>query len=322
MWMRDFRLEVNVGNRPTQVFHKLRMDFRYQEILRVNEKYNMADTFELDIYNLGVDSFNTLNSKEEVLIKFYTGYLDNDKLDLVFEGKVINVVGRRSIPEYITTLFCIPKGLGKAIKTCSFQGKREDTLEDVLDSMARILKLKPNYMGLEDVLDIPYRAKTIEGVGIEEINKIGNQFYFAPRVEGDELRYITLPESGSASKIKITHTLKAELIRGIPKASVAMINIPYAFNTRIKTGELIDTSKLIGKDNKGSSITGGIGNPNGIADVAGLGKGSLHYSDTLYKWAIQQKYQIQFANHSGSNYTDQYISNYECAVYTGNKKGQ
>lgn len=320
MWIRDFRLEVNVGNRPTQVFSKLRMDFRYQEILRLVEKYNMADTFELDIYNLSVDSFNTLNSKEEVLIKFYTGYLDNNELDLVFEGKVVNVIGRRAIPEYITTLYCIPKGLGKAIKPCSYQGKREDTLKSVLDSLASILELKPNYMGLEDVIDIPYRAKTIEGIGIEEINKIGNQFYFAPRVEGDELRYIALPESGSDSKVKIVHQLHAELIRGIPKASVSKISIPYAFNTRIKTGEIIDTSKLIGIENKGSSITGGVGLPNGITDVSGLGKGSLHYSDTIHKWAIQQNYQIMFANHSGSNYTDQYISHYDCQAYIGNRK--
>ncbi|NRA49461.1 MAG: hypothetical protein HRU12_10050 [Phaeodactylibacter sp.] len=295
------------------------MDFRYNEYFATGDLTNMADTFDIDIFNLSTDSYKALISEDEVQIKFYTGYGDEGELSLAFEGIVSNVTGRRQIPEHITTLWCIPKGLAKVEKSISYQGTREDTLSSVLDGIGGLLGLTVKYEGVDDLVDVPYRAKTIEGKAIDQIVEMGNQFYFMPRVEGDELRIITLPEDGRIDRLTTVHHLRAELIRGVPKASVAKLSIPYAFNTVIRTGEVIDTGILEGEQN--NSVTGGIGDPNGITDVSGLGKGSLHYADTLYKWAIQTKYQIVSAAHSGSNYTDTYISQYECVAYVPNTKG-
>ena len=317
MWIRKFRLELTGG--ATATYKELRMDFRYNEFFAVGDLTNMADTFDIDIFNLSADSFAALQSKDEIQLKRYTGYGDEDELSLAFEGIVSNVIGRRRIPEHITTLYCIPLGLAKGVKPVSFKGSREDTLEDVLGALGTELKLKIKFAGVKDIIKEFYRSKTIQGIGLEELVAIGKQFYFMPRVEKDELRIITLPEEGRVDKIKTIHKLEAQLIRGTPKASVAKLSIPYAFNTVIKTGDAIDVSEF--KEDKNNRVTNGIGTPNGITDVSGLGKGSLHYSDTLYKWAIQTKYQIISAVHSGSNYTDNYITQYECVVYVPNKKG-
>ena len=317
MWIRKFRLELTGG--ATVTYKELRMDFRYNEFFAVGDLTNMADTFDIDIFNLSNPSFSALQTEEEIQVRFYTGYGDEDELSLAFEGVVSNVIGRRRIPEHITTLYCIPIGLAKVNKSISIQGTRKDTLKDVLDGFGTALGLVTKYEGVDDLIEVPYRAKTIEGPAINELIAIGKQFYFMPRVENDELRIITLPEEGRLDKIKTVHKLKAQLIRGTPKASVAKLSIPYAFNTVIKTGEAIDVSEF--SDAKNNTKTNGIGTPNGITDASGLGKGSLHYADTLYKWAIQPKYQIISAVHSGSNYTDNYITQYECVVYVPNKKG-
>ena len=318
MWGRKFKLELSGAN-VSATFTDFRMDFRYNEYFSANGLTNMADVFDVDIYNLSTDTYKSLISDTEVTIKFSVGYADEDELSLAFEGIVANVVGRRQIPEHITTLYCIPKGLAKASKSVSYQGAREDTLATVVDGIAAELGLTASYEGVEDVVEIPYRAMTIEGNGIEKLVEIGEQFYFMPRVEEEKLRIISLPEKGSIEKLKVVHKLKAVLMRGIPKASVAKLSIPYAFNTVIKTGEVIDTSTLEG--DKNNSVTGGIGDPNGITDVSGLGVGSLHYADSLYKWAIQNKYQIISAMHEGSNYEEKFVSNYECVAYIDNQKG-
>lgn len=317
MWIRKFRLELTGG--VTKTFKDLRMDFIYHEIFSLGDLTNQADTFDIEVFNLSVSSFKELVTKDEVRIKFYAGYGDEAELDLVFEGVVVNVIGRRAIPEHITTLYCIPKGLAKANKKIKVIGSREDTVRTFVDKMAAELGLSTEFEAVDDVIDIPYRAKTAHGVGITELTELGKQFYFMPRLESDKLRIITLPEAGKIEKINTVHVLEAELIRGVPRASVDKLTIPYAMNTRIRTGDVIDTTQLRGSIN--NSLTGGIGDPNGIIDVSGLGKGSLHYSDTIYKWAILPKYQIIYALHKGSNYTDEYVSQYQCETYINNQKG-
>ena len=322
MFNRKFRLELSGTDAPIKSIEELRMDFQYKQHLYMDDKSNMADTFVLEVYNLSVESFKAMTTNKQLDIRFYAGYEDGDKLDLVFEGVVTNVTGMRRIPEHITTLWCIPKGLSKAIKTVSVTTGRGDTVKTMLEKIATSLSLKPTFIGLKDRVDIPYRGITVEGSGIKRIVDIGKQFYFMPRCEGDELRLITLPEEGSIDEITKERkpiVLKADRMRGTPTVSVSKINIPYAFNTDIHTGDIIDTSKLEGSKN--NTITGGIGNPNGLVNLTGVGIGSLHYSDTLYKWAIETKYIIMGATHIGSNYTDKYVSNYECAVYTFNSKG-
>lgn len=319
MWMRKFRLEIS-GD-IEKVFTEHRIDFRYNEYFALGDLTNMADTFDVDIFNLSTENFNYLKSGDEVNVKFYTGYEDEGTLDLAFEGIVTNVTGRRSIPEHITTLWCIPKGLANTNKSISYKGTREDTLGSVLTNIADSLSLRIKFEGVEDILDEPYRAKTIEGIGIEELVTIGKQFKFMPRVQDSNLRIIATPEEGSINKLKTVRQLQANLMRGVPKASVSKLSIPYAFNTTISTGDVIDATILLGDVNTNTPNSTGIGVPNGITNVAGLGKGSLHYSDTLYKWAIRDKYQIVSAVHYGSNYTKDFISNYECVAYIDSKKG-
>tara|TARA_R110000850_G_scaffold25099_2_gene72720 strand:- start:474 stop:1448 length:975 start_codon:yes stop_codon:yes gene_type:complete len=318
MWIRKFRLELS-GSDVSETFTELRMDFRYNEYFAVGALDNMADTFDIDIFNLSTDRYKALISNNEIKAKFFTGYGDESELSLAFEGVVVNVTGRRKIPEHITTVYCIPQGLALANKPVGYKGTKEDKLSSVIEALAGEIGLSVTYEGLDDVKDEPYRGKTIQGNGIATLIELGKQFYFRPRIEGKELRLIAVPQEGTVEKIKTVHTLDAELIRGVPRASVAKLSIPYAFNTKIRTGEVIDTTTV--KGSKNNSLTGGIGDPNGITDVSGLGKGSLHYSDTLHKWAIQAKYQIVSATHSGSNYTETYVSNYECVAYIGNQKG-
>ena len=316
MWIRKFRLELS-GSGVNETFTELRMDFRYNEYFAVGDLDNMADTFDIDIFNLSTERYKSLINENEVMAKFYTGYGDEADLSLAFEGVVVNVTGRRKIPEHITTIYCIPRGLSKAIYPVGYKGAREDTLGTVLGGLAEELGLTLSFEGVDR--ETPYRGKTIEGNGIKAITEIGKQFYFRPRVEGDELRIIATPQEGTIDSIAKVHQLDAELIRGVPKASAAKISIPYAFNTVIRTGEVIDTTTVRGTKN--NNLTGGIDDPTGITDVAGIGKASLHYAEAIHKWAVVAKYQIVSASHSGSNYTDTFVSNYECVSYTFNQKG-
>ena len=318
MWIRKFRLELS-GSGVNETFTELRMDFRYNEYFAVGGLDNMADTFDIDIFNLSTERYKSLISENEVRVKFYTGYGDEADLSLAFEGVVANVTGRRKIPEHITTIYCIPRGLSKAVYPVGYKGIREDTLGTVLTALATELELElpVSFEGVDR--ETPYRGKTIEGSGIKAIVEIGKEFYFRPRVEDDTLRIIATPQEGTIDSIAKVHTLDAELIRGVPKASAAKLSIPYAFNTVIRTGEVIDTTTVRGTKN--NNLTGGIDDPTGITDVAGIGKASLHYAEAIHKWAVTAKYQIVSASHSGSNYTDTFVSNYECVSYTFNQKG-
>lgn len=315
MWMRKFRLELD-GPEVRFRAEDYRMDFTYFEYFKVGSLTNMADTFDLQIFNLSVETYKSLISDKEVRIKFYAGYGDADALDLVFEGIVTNVTGRRSLPEHITTLYCIPRGLAKANKKVSYVGSREDTIGSVIEGVASQLGLNVKYEGVEDIMSTPYMSKTVQGIGINQLIQLGEEFSFMPRVEDLELRIIAVPDANSVNGLRTVHHLRAELMRGSPVASVAKMEIPYAFNTKIRTGEVIDTSVLLGS--RTSSVSGGYA---AIVDVSGLGSGTLHYADGLHRWAIVPKYQVMQATHEGSNYTTKYISHYSCATYINSKKG-
>ena len=320
MWIRKFRLEVTVKGLPTIVYEDLRMDFRYNELFSVGEKTNMANTFDIDIYNLSVASHKALVSTDKVQVKFYAGYQDTDKLDLVFNGIAHNVTGRRALPEYITTLHCIPIGLAQASKSISYKGKREDTVRDVILGIAKQLGIKSiSYEGTKQMVSEDAPSHTITGNGIAELIAFSKTYFFLPIIEDSHLRITALPEANKISTLK-SHKLNAELLRGIPEVTTAWLSIPYSFNRKFKVGEAIDVTELLGKRTNALEGTG-IGEPSGVFNLSGIDSRALHYSSSIRDWAMKDKYQIMGIYHAGSNYTDQFISYYNCVCYAPNLKG-
>lgn len=305
MLKRKFRLELSGG--VSKVIEDLRIDFQYREGFGSQGITNMADWCDIEIYNLSLDSFKAIATAEEVQVKLYTGYYGADALDLTFYGVIRNTAGLRKLPNHITTIYCIPVGRFNAEKKVKYSGNEEDTVRTVLEEVATQLGMTFDPTNIDEaVLNKPYINKSIHDVGTVVLGDIGRENEMLFLAKEGVIRGIPKPQANKIDSTSKTVILDATKLRGTPKAGVQTLDIMYALDTSINTGDVVDASKINNTDDKA---------PNGIVSVAGIKKSALHYDSTITDWAMKSKYQIFEIMHHGSNYTSDFVSELSCRYY-------
>ena len=332
MWMRRVEVRVFQKDDPSKqtIFKSHRIDFAVRSTVGWP-----ADTADITLYNLSLDEIKFLQSKNygEMYIEIRAAYADSASsadyqrmggvrqvttsagqktnvtvgkavLPTIFSGIITNAVGYRRPPEHITQLFCISKAYGsstdfkqmKAIpKGASLQSAIRSMCEDYGFGTVSMYGVDGDL--LNETLKL---GRTFHDTFLIEFKKLLGEYNLMYTMTTGEIQIF--PDSygdrdavDRMSKDREPIKLDANAVIGNPIAGICTYSLSTFLNPAIQPGMVLDVSPLLGKKLLA----------NGVTAISGEGV-VLNTDQSIFRWAMGDKYFIMDVVHHGSTHTKEY----------------
>jgi hypothetical protein len=305
MWKR--KIDLKILNKDTGevllATTQHRIDFVYRGQLSW-----MADQLKVEVYNLDPETLKMLLDTESRIIQISVGYEDEPQsMSTLMDGYVVNVYGRKSIPEHITSIWCVPHstevlGSHSNLNTLVYEG---GTLKGLVGAISKFAgyKAPPRWFGLtNEVLSSPILSYILRGTVSHSLSELGEQYGFYVKGTNSEIQLVSMANSANVvDKIKegeaAIHKLSLNKLKGTPEATVAKINLVMNLDASIDCGDVIDVTAFLGARTKDPNRP----QENGVVSVDNVGS-SFFYSDSLWAQTIFEQYLVLYTDHVGSNY--------------------
>lgn len=332
MWMRRVEVRVSQKDDPSKqtIFTSHRIDF----VVRSTVGWP-ADTADITLFNLSLDEVKFLQSKNygEMYIEIRAAYADSgdtadyqrmggmkqralgkgqkvqigvgeEILPTIFSGVITNAVGFRRPPEHVTQLFCISKAYGSSTDFKQMQAiPKGATLGDAIKSMCADYGFGTVSMfGVDgDLLnEVLKLGRTFDDTFLVEFKKLLSEYNLLYTMTTGEIQIF--PDSygdkdavDRMSKDREPIKLDANAVIGNPVAGICTYSLSTFLNPAIQPGMVLDVSPLLGKKLL----------VNGVTSVAG-GEIVLNTDQSIFRWAMEDKYFIMDVVHHGSTHTKEY----------------
>lgn len=305
MWQR--RIDLKILNKDTGdvllATTEHRVDFVYQGNLGW-----MADTMKLEVYNLGPEQLKMLLDTKNRTIQMSVGYEDElANMSMLMDGYVVNVYGRKSIPEHITSIWCVPHSAetlssNSSLNTLVYEG---GTLQGLITAISEYAGYKsaPKFFGIDaDVLGSPILSYILRGTVSHSLSELGEQYRFYVRGTNSEIQIVSMANSSNVvEKIKsgeaAFHLLSIDKLKGTPEATVAKLNFVMNLDASIDCGDVVDVTAFLGARTSDPNRP----QADGIISVDNADS-VLFRSDSLWAQTIFEQYLVLSLMHVGSNY--------------------
>jgi len=320
MWKRSIELTIYSGDELLLSTTQNRIDFIHQSYLGW-----AADELKIDIYNLAPETVRSLFERKDKTFNLKVGYEDG-KIEELMTGGITNAIGRKVLPNHITSLWCIPHVAEIPAKQLQIKENLTGTLRQIITKLVVAAGYKAKepvkFYGMSDeILDEPRDAPfPVDGTLSSILIKLGEDYKFSYQPTTTYIKIISMLtnkgvmaelKSGSISKNKIT----VDMLKEAPVLSVAACNVKVLLDASIKAGNVLDLSNVI-------KYYSGI-NENGINKNINNSKNLFAFSDdaVLFRdkgalnYTIYDSYQILGVKHVGSNYASVWETSIEGVVY-------
>lgn len=294
----------------------------------------IADTCNITMYNLAEKTIDSLASKD-LTIKVFAGYESErnsgGKLPILVAGQIMNVYGRREVPNHITEILCVPTLIEHMYKAkVTYKTGNKETFETTVNNIiAKAVKENPKIFHDGDLLPVPmfdmldnkhlkwttsnytFTGGTLghiltelcemQGIHAAMVGRTLNLYAKIVSQSGTDLQWDKFINQ-QANNYAVE--LKTNLVRGIPEAAIAYVKIPYKFSPTLRCGAIIDTANISKlekyKNNQAGQLqTGGI-------MVKNLSDNDFRIPD-LNKFMHYRRYQVFRLIHNiethGNNWT-------------------
>lgn len=319
MWIRRVQVIVTNSEDPSKqtIFDKHSIEFEVRSVIGWG-----ADTATVTLYNLSLEETKFLQNKSfgDLLVEIRAGYQDqlssgginnrtNSKtatdsngqvriavsdgavLPTIFSGTISNAVGYKRAPEHITTIFCVSKAATNSTTFTQMTAiKPGSTLRQAIKSMCADYGFNTvSAFGLDDSdLDVVLpQGRVFHDTFISEFTQLLGEhnlrFYMAtaevqifPDTYGDQDAVSRMSKDREPIKID------ANSVVGTPVAGIGIFDLNVFLRADIQPGMIMDISPLLGTELLA----------NGITSVSN-GKQLLNYDDSVFRYAMQDKYLIE-----------------------------
>lgn len=344
-WIRDFEVIVSPMSDPSvkSVLKDFRMDFEIRSTVGWP-----ADTANITIYNLMLEDVKFLQSRSygELLIEIRAGYVEDSRvgstggytnymsgeesgstsieiskrLPTIFSGVITNAVGVKVVPNHITNLFCISKAYGVATEFSQMRAIPKGTkLIDAIKSMCDDYGFETiSSYGVEtEVMEtVLLRGRTFQGTFLEEFRKLLGEYNLLYTMTTGEIQIF--PETygnkdavDRMSKDRGMVSLDTNSVIGNPVSGICTLSLNTFLNAAIQPGMVLDVTPLLGE-----KIL-----VNGVIAVTG-NEMVLNTDQSVFRWAMEDKYFITDVVHHGSTHTDTYQTSVTALIGGNTAMGQ
>lgn len=305
MWKR--RIELKIFNKDTGDVllstSENRIDFVYQGNLSW-----MADTLKVEVYNLDPDNLKMLLDTKRRSIKMDVGYEDEPTaLATLLDGYVVNVAGRKAIPNHITSIWCVPHSVETLSSTATLNTLvyENGTLLGLIEAISKYAGYKspPRFFGIDaDVLATPILSYILRGTVSHSLGELGEQYRFYVKGTNSNIQCVSMSNSANVvEKIKTSeaafHKMSLDKLKGTPEATVAKIDFVMNLDASIDCGDVVDVTAFLGArtDNPNRPPSDGVISVSNADSV-------LFRSDSLWSQTVFEQYLVLATTHVGSNY--------------------
>lgn len=347
MWGRKIRLEVLNPQTGETLFYfdEHRIDFTYEG----TGGGHIGDVCTVNIFNLSTDLIKmfadsgkdpTTGTRDFMRVRLSAWHEDERNLDVadfgvaeasaktqIIDGYVMNIFGKRVLPDHILSLFLIPiqaRAFNSDGVNLLVEGEKnfQQTIELVLAEFAK--KAGEAYTvqydftpeELEKINAIPYRDKHWKDDYARVLAAVCNAVNVTFKLEGYKITFSMfktveqLKEESSTSEktgtmIGTTHKLYPINLRGLPQIGMSTFECVTALDPTMKSFDVVDVTSILSAN--GGSETNAVG-------VVHTGR-EIFYEDSYEIWGIFPKYMIKTFTHSGSNYTNTWETSLSCIVF-------
>lgn len=305
MWKR--RIDLKVLNKDTGdillATTEHRIDFVYQGILSW-----MADTMKLEVYNLAPEQLKMLLDTKNRSIQMSVGYEDElSNMSMLMDGYVVNVYGRKSIPEHITSIWCVPYSAetlssNSNLNTLVYEG---GTLRGLINEISKYAGYKspPKFFGMaDDVLTSPILSYILRGTVSHSLSELGDEYGFYVRASNSGVQIVSRLNSANVVEMikageAAFHKMSIDKLKGTPEATVAKLNFVMNLDASIDCGDVVDVTAFLGARTNDPNRP----QADGVVSVDNADS-VLFRSDSLWAQTIFEQYLVLGIQHVGSNY--------------------
>lgn len=346
MWGRKIKLEVLEPQTGETLFYldDHRIDFLYEG----TGGGHIADVCTISLFNLSLDLIKMFADsgtdpytqvRNYVRVRLTTWYQDglqkttnSDGVDTIvgqsqiIDGFVMNVFGRRELPDHILTLYVIPLQalafntvplnfvveeptnfvgmIRKLVESFSTGGEKYQVLfdfsEEELDKINSYVFRNISWEGAQAEL----LAKICDSVNAT-FNLQGYQLTITTFKTADQLSLDVSRKESQAGFLGTMHKIYPVNLRGLPQIGMSKFECTYTLSPEMKSFDTIDVSSILRGD--GESEVNAVGT---------LHNGRLSfYSDDAELWAIHPYYMIKTFSHAGSNYSSTWETKISAVVF-------
>lgn len=305
MWKR--KIDLKIFNKDTGDVllstSENRIDFVYEGNLSW-----MADTLKVEVYNLAPETLKMLLDTKRRSIRLDVGYEDElASISTLLDGYIVNVAGRKAIPNHITSIWCVPFSAETLSSTAGLNTLvyENGTLKGLVEAISKFAGYKspPKFFGIDDdVLATPILSYILRGTVSHSLSELGVQYGFYSQGTNSNIRLVSILNSANTmEKIKNSeaalHKMSLDKLKGTPEATVAKIDFVINLDASIDCGDVVDVTAFLGArvDDPNRPPSDGVISVNNIDSV-------LFRSDSLWSQTVFENYLVLATQHIGSNY--------------------
>lgn len=244
----------------------------------------------------------------------------SNNLRTVFSGVITNAIGFRRPPEHITQLFCISKAYGASTNFKQMRAIEDNTkLIDAIRSMCAdygfgtISTYGVDDKVLQSVLPL---GRTFHDTFLIEFRKLLGEYNLLFTVMTGEVQIFpdTFGDKDAVDRMsKQRNPIKLDVnqVIGNPIAGICTYTLSTFLNPSFQPGMILDVSPLIQSTSRnpdntirqnddGSLLVNGVTSVNG-----GI---VLNTDQSVFRWAMEDKYFIMEVVHTGSTHTQDFAT--------------
>ena len=303
-----------------------------------------ADIANITLFNLSIDEVKFLQDRNfgNWYIELFAGYLDNDVIvgkgssigsittkggkkttfgatptsesNSIFSGAITNCIGFRSPPEHITKIFCISKAyIGSTVFKQMRAIPKGATLKEAITSMCQdygFSSVTQYGMTDEDIDYVLPSGRTFHNTFMLEFKKLLEEYNLNYTMTTSEIQIF--PEA-YGQKDAVTRMIQnrdpirldTNQVIGNVIAGICVLTLDTFINASIQPGMILDVSPLMGT----AILANGV-----ISMQEDI---TLNTDQSIFRWAMEDMYQILEVVHSGSTHQTNYKTSIS-AVIGGN----
>ncbi|WJM94077.1 transglycosylase SLT domain-containing protein [Pseudomonas brenneri] len=268
----------------------------------------MADTMKLEVYNLAPEQLKMLLDTKNRSIQMSVGYEDElSNMSMLMDGYVVNVYGRKSIPEHITSIWCVPYSAetlssNSNLNTLVYEG---GTLRGLINEISKYAGYKspPKFFGMaDDVLTSPILSYILRGTVSHSLSELGDEYGFYVRASNSGVQIVSRLNSANVVEMikageAAFHKMSIDKLKGTPEATVAKLNFVMNLDASIDCGDVVDVTAFLGARTNDPNRP----QADGVVSVDNADS-VLFRSDSLWAQTIFEQYLVLGIQHVGSNY--------------------
>lgn len=341
MWLRYIQVIVTNREDPSKkvIFDKHKIDIEIRSTIGW-----AADTATITLTNLSVDEMKFLQSKEfgEMDIEVRGGYLDEfnyggidksspkggvqvrpeldgntssqvESNNTLFSGVITNAIGFKQVPEHIFKMFCLSKA---AFNGTSFSQMRDipngATLLNAITSMCEdygygtVSQYGLTSADLEAKLPL---GRVFHDTFLNEFTALLSEHNLSFRITTSEVQifpdtYADKDAVNRMAKDREPIRLDANSVLGNPVAGIGSMTVVTFMNSHYQPGMVLDVTPLLGEELL----------VNGVVNVQNNSQKTLNYSQSVFRYAMTDKYLIKEVVHRGSTHEREFTTQLSCII--------